>query len=283
MAVRPVLVRKEPVQIPFSAFHALFQCAFSRRLARASESRSLVARLIKCEIPLSSFAFVNSSSNPPAPARVPHPRRSSSSSALLIPPTDELLPPSFHPAVPHLARISVRSYPFSWSCSASMKVYSCRRGDCLALAGLKAYGYLFNANWKMLRPPSSILRFFFLFSPPPSLSLFFFLIMSLSFSRSDCRSALTSRLKVVHRRTSSMHTNRLPSKTFLYCRRVRITLISFAFPDRRVCRHLIILFFFLLAMHKNTDARHVFARSSKRSFSAITKVLLAWTFKIKCN
>jgi hypothetical protein len=77
------------------ALSMLYSGAPSLAGSQANESRSLVARLIKCEIPLSSFAFVNSSSNPPAPARSSS--SALSSSALLIPPTDELFPPSFHP------------------------------------------------------------------------------------------------------------------------------------------------------------------------------------------
>lgn len=98
--------------------------------SRANESRSLVARLIKCEIPLSSFAFVNSSSNPAAPSRSSS--LASSSSTFLIPLANALFPPSPHPScLP--SRTSPYSYPFSWSCSASMKVHSYRRGYCLAL------------------------------------------------------------------------------------------------------------------------------------------------------
>lgn len=72
--------------------------------SRTNESRSLVARLIKCEIPLSSFAFVNSSSNSLAPSRFSS--SASSSSAFLIPLTNELFPPSLIP-LSHIAHISV--------------------------------------------------------------------------------------------------------------------------------------------------------------------------------
>lgn len=43
------------------ALSTLYSSALLLADSRANESRSLVARLIKCEIPLSSFAFVNSS------------------------------------------------------------------------------------------------------------------------------------------------------------------------------------------------------------------------------
>jgi len=107
MAVRPVLVRKEPVQIPFSTFYALLLRAFPCWLA--SQLASLVARLIKCEIPLSSFVFVNSDSNPLAPSRSSS--SASFSSAVLIPPTNELFLPSSHPAVPHRAHLRIAT-PF---------------------------------------------------------------------------------------------------------------------------------------------------------------------------
>lgn len=102
MAVHPALVRKEPVQIPFSAFYALRLCALPRRLANQRGSRSLIARLIKCEIPLSSFAFVNSGSNPRRRLCVPHPRHPLLPLFLFHRRTScfHLCP---HPSVPHRA------------------------------------------------------------------------------------------------------------------------------------------------------------------------------------
>lgn len=85
-------------------FSALFLAG-----SRTSEFRSLVARLIKCEIPLSSFAFVNSGSNPLAPLRSSS--LASFSSALLILPTNELFPPSPHPTVPQRAHLRIAT-PF---------------------------------------------------------------------------------------------------------------------------------------------------------------------------
>lgn len=63
------------------AFSTLYASALFLAGSRTNESRSLVARLIKCEIPLSSFAFVNSALQP-AGAHA----RSSSSRRPLLPP-----------------------------------------------------------------------------------------------------------------------------------------------------------------------------------------------------
>lgn len=87
-------------------FYTLRLCAFPCwKSSRTNESRSLVARLIKCEIPLSSFAFVNSDSNPLAPSRSSS--SASSSSALLIPPTKRVVS-TFAPSLCLTSRAHLR-------------------------------------------------------------------------------------------------------------------------------------------------------------------------------
>lgn len=83
----------------------------AREPTSLSLSPSLVARLIKCEIPLSSFAFVNSSSSAGALAFLILGAlffRSSYSA-------DGRVVSTFAPSP--VAHISPYSYPFLWSCS----------------------------------------------------------------------------------------------------------------------------------------------------------------------